>query len=54
MTKDYESETNELDGRTKLLSSRPDPDNILVFGLAVLIGSVFCFFCVLFCDFHDD
>ncbi len=48
MTKDYESETNELDGRTKLLSSRPDPDNILVFGLAVLIGSVFCFFAFYF------
>ena len=28
--------------RTKLLSSRPEPDNILFFGLATLIGSVFC------------
>lgn len=27
MTKDHESKTNELDGRTKLLSSRPEPDN---------------------------
>ena len=43
MTKDRES-----DGRTKLLSSRPEPDNILVFGLATLIGSVFCFFAFYF------
>ena len=38
MTKDYES-----DGRTKLLSSRPEPDNILEFGIATLIGLFFCF-----------
>ena len=38
MTKDYES-----DGRTKLLSSRPEPDNILVFGIATLIGLFFSF-----------
>lgn len=37
------SDTNELDGRTKLLSSRPEPDNILVFGIATLIGLFFCF-----------
>ena len=48
MTKDFESQTNESDGRTKLLSSRPEPDNILVFGLATLIGSVFCFFAFCF------
>ena len=38
-----ESDTDELDGRTKLLSSRPDPDSILVFGIATLIGLFFCF-----------
>lgn len=38
-----ETDTNELDGRTKLLSSRPEPDNILVFGIATLIGLFFCF-----------
>ena len=43
MTKDYES-----DDRTKLLSSRPEPDNILVFGLATLIGPIFCFFAFFF------
>ena len=48
MTKDHESEANKSDGRTKLLSSHPEPDNILVFGLAVLIGSVFCFFAFCF------
>ena len=37
------SDPNELDGRTKLLSSRPEPDNILVFGIATLIGLFFCF-----------
>lgn len=48
MSTNHESVTNELDGRTKLLSSRPDPDNILGFGLATLIGSVFCFFAFYF------
>lgn len=48
MTKKHESKTNESDSRTKLLSSRPDPDNILGFGLATLIGSVFCFFAFYF------
>ncbi|MCR4826317.1 MAG: hypothetical protein K5882_05120 [Bacteroidales bacterium] len=38
MTKDY-----EFDGRTKLLRSRPETDNILVFGLATLIGLFFSF-----------
>ena len=38
-----DSDKNELDGRTKLLSSRPEPDNILVFGIATLIGLFFCF-----------
>ena len=42
MDKDRESQPNESDGRTKLLSSRPEPDYILVYGLATLIGSVFC------------
>ena len=43
MSTNHESVTNELDGRTKLLSSRPEPDNILVFGIATLIGLFFCF-----------
>ena len=43
MSTNHESVTNELDGRTKLLSSRPEPDNILVLGLATLIGLFFCF-----------
>ena len=38
-----ETDTNELDGRTKLLRSRPEPDNILVFGIATLIGLFFSF-----------
>ena len=38
-----DSDKSELDGRTKLLSSRPEPDNILVFGIATLIGLFFCF-----------
>ena len=37
------SDPNELDGRTKLLRSRPEPDNILVFGIATLIGLFFSF-----------
>ena len=37
------SDPNELDGRTKLLRSRPEPDNILVFGGTTLIGLFFCF-----------
>ena len=41
MDKDRESQTNESDGRTKLLRSRPDPDNIFGFGLATLIGCLF-------------
>ena len=36
------SDPNELDGRTKLLRSRPEPDLILFFGLCTLIGSTFC------------
>ncbi len=43
MSTNPETDTNELDGRTKLLSSRPEPDNILVFGIATLIGLFFCF-----------
>lgn len=43
MSTNHESDTDELDGRTKLLSSRPEPDNILVFGIATLIGLFFCF-----------
>ena len=43
MSTNHESDTNELDGRTKLLSSRPEPDNVLVFGIATLIGLFFCF-----------
>ena len=42
MPTNHESDTNELDGRTKLLSSRPEPDNILIFGLCTIIGSIFC------------
>ena len=42
MPTNHESDTNELDGRTKLLSSRPEPDLILFFGLCTLIGSAFC------------
>ena len=38
-----DSDKNELDGRTKLLRSRPEPDNILVFGGTTLIGLFFCF-----------
>ena len=38
-----DSDKNELDGRTKLLRSRPEPDNILVFGIATLIGLFFSF-----------
>ena len=37
-----DSDKNELDGRTKLLRSRPEPDLILFFGLCALIGSAFC------------
>ena len=37
-----DSDKNELDGRTKLLRSRPEPDLILFFGLCTLIGSAFC------------
>ena len=43
MSTNPETDTNELDGRTKLLSSRPEPDNSLVFGIATLIGLFFCF-----------
>ncbi len=43
MSTNPETDTNEFDGRTKLLSSRPEPDNILVFGIATLIGLFFCF-----------
>lgn len=43
MSTNHESDTDELDGRTKLLSSRPEPDNILVFGIATLIGLFFSF-----------
>ena len=35
MSTNHESDTDELDGRTKLLSSRPEPDNILVFEYAL-------------------
>lgn len=34
---------DELNGRTLLLRSRPEPDNILVFGMETLIGLFFCF-----------
>ncbi len=34
---------DELNGRTLLLRSRPEPDNILVFGGTTLIGLFFCF-----------
>ena len=44
-----DSDKSELNGRTKLLRSRPEPDNILVFGGTTLIGLFFCF--TLFCDF---
>ena len=37
------SAPNEFDGRTLLLRSRPEPDNILVFGGTTLIGLFFCF-----------
>ena len=37
-----DSDKNELDGRTKLLRSRPEPDSILSLGLCALIGSAFC------------
>ena len=43
MTKEHESSFSESVGRTKLLRSRPEPDNILVFGLATLIGLFFSF-----------
>ena len=43
MTKDHESGFSESVGRTKLLRSRPEPDNILVFGGTTLIGLFFCF-----------
>ena len=36
------SALNELDGRTLLLRSRPEPDSILSLGLCALIGSAFC------------
>lgn len=36
------SAPNELDGRTLLLRSRPEPDSILSLGLCALIGSAFC------------
>ena len=42
MTKDHESENNELDARIELLRSRPEQDMIVLFGLYTLIGSVFC------------
>ena len=42
MPTNHESGTDELDGRTKLLSSRPEPDNILFFGLCIFVGSLFC------------
>ena len=41
MTKYNELKSNESGGRTELLRSRPEQDNILFFGLATLIGSVF-------------
>lgn len=37
-----ESDKNELDGRTKLLRSRPEQDMIVLFGLYTIIGSAFC------------
>lgn len=37
-----ESDKNELNGRTLLLRSRPEPDSILSLGLCALIGSAFC------------
>ena len=43
MTKNHESSFSESVGRTKLLRSRPEPDNILVFGGTTLIGLFFCF-----------
>ncbi len=43
MTKDHESSFSESVGRTKLLRSRPEPDNILVFGGTTLIGLFVCF-----------
>ena len=42
MAKEHESVTTESDGRTELLSSRPEQDMIVLFGLYTLIGSVFC------------
>lgn len=36
------SAPNELNGRTLLLRSRPEPDSILSLGLCALIGSAFC------------
>ena len=48
MTKDHESSFSESDGRTKLLRSRPEPDNIPVFGIATLIGLFFSFMAFLF------
>ena len=36
------SAPNELNGRTELLRSRPEPDSILSLGLCALIGSAFC------------
>ena len=43
MPTNSKSDPNELDSRTKLLRSRPEPDNILVFGGTTLIGLFFCF-----------
>ena len=43
MPTNSDSDKSELDGRTKLLRSRPEPDNILVFGIATLIGLFFSF-----------
>ena len=37
-----ESDKNELNGRTKLLRSRPEQDMIVLFGLYTIIGSAFC------------
>ncbi len=42
MPTDPKSDPNGLDGRSKLLSSRPEPDNVLFWGLCTLIGTLFC------------
>ena len=42
MSTNPKSHPNELDGRTLLLRSRPEPDSILSLGLCALIGSAFC------------